>query len=156
MLRHQVLQPNAVAGHEAPRGRAPRERRVRRGRRAAVFGYLLNGYGVPHELLVLGAFAGMPWVFYAVSMIPGWGGPTPIYDPEHDKVVGEGFYGAMNSLKRNCACGKKGGDVEPMKTVDNDAETGHISPRGAISPISHGPSASTKVKVTPGIDETDL
>ena len=33
---------------------------------AAVFGYLLNGYGVPHELLVLGAFAGMPWVFYAV------------------------------------------------------------------------------------------
>ena len=64
--------------------------------------------------------------------------------------------GAMNSLKRNCACGKKGEVDAPVKTVDGDAETGHISPRGAISPISHGPSASTKVKVTPGIDETDL
>ena len=116
-------------------------------------GYLLNGYGVPHELLVLGAFAGMPWVFYAVSMIPGWGGPTPIYDPEHDKVVGEGFYGAMSSLKRNCACGKRGDDA-PLKksTIDDDGvtvETGLRSP-------SPGPSASTKVKVTPGIDETDL
>ena len=94
-------------------------------------------------------------------MIPGWGGPTPIYDPEHDKVVGEGFYGAMNSLKRNCACGKKGEDA-PVKTVDDaDAETGHISPRGAISPISHGPSGSTMVKVEPSgapaaIDQSDL
>ena len=94
-------------------------------------------------------------------MIPGWGGPTPIYDPEHDKVVGEGFYGAMNSLKRNCACGKKGEEDVPAKTVDGDAETGHISPRGAISPISHGPSGSTMVKVEPSgapaaIDQNDL
>ena len=77
----------------------------------------------------------------------------PKGDPEHDKVVGEGFYGAMNSLKRNCACGKKGEDA-PLKksTIDDDGvtvETGLRSP-------SPGPSASTKVKVTPGIDETDL
>ena len=77
----------------------------------------------------------------------------PIYDPEHDKVVGEGFYGAMSSLKRNCACGKRG-DGAPLKksTIDDDGvtvETGLRSP-------SPGPSASTKVKVTPGIDETDL
>ena len=74
-------------------------------------------------------------------------------DPEHDKVVGEGFYGAMSSLKRNCACGKRGDDA-PLKksTIDDDGvtvETGLRSP-------SPGPSASTKVKVTPGIDETDL
>ena len=67
----------------------------------------------------------------------------------------------MNSLKRNCACGKKGEDA-PVKTVDDaDAETGHISPRGAISPISHGPSGSTMVKVEPSgapaaIDQNDL
>ena len=44
---------------------------------------------------------------------------------------------------------------------DADAETGHISPRGAISPISHGPSGSTMVKVEPSgapaaIDANDL
>ena len=61
-----------------------------------------------------------------------------------------------------CACGKKGEDAEPVKTVDDDAETGHISPRGgAISPISHGPSGSTMVKVEPSgapaaIDQNDL
>ena len=38
---------------------------------------------------------------------------------------------------------------------------GHVSPRGAISPISHGPSASTMVKVEPSgapaaIDASDL
>ena len=48
-----------------------------------------------------------------------------------------------------------------MKTVDDDAETGHVSPRGAISPISHGPSAATMVKVEPSgapaaIDASDL
>ena len=69
--------------------------------------------------------------------------------------------GAMNSLKRNCACGKKGEVDAPMKTVDDAAETGHVSPRGAISPISHGPSASTMVKVEPSgapaaIDANDL
>ena len=77
----------------------------------------------------------------------------PAGHPEHDKVVGEGFYGAMSSLKRNCACGKRG-DGAPLKksTIDDDGvtvETGLRSP-------SPGPSASTKVKVTPGIDETDL
>ena len=76
-------------------------------------------------------------------------------------ALGEGFYGAMNSLKRNCACGKKGEVDAPVKTVDGDAETGHISPRGAISPISHGPSGSTMVKVEPSgapaaIDQNDL
>ena len=45
--------------------------------------------------------------------------------------------------------------------IDDDAETGHVSPRGAISPISHGPSASTMVKVEPSgtpsaIDANDL
>ena len=66
-----------------------------------------------------------------------------------------GVESAFRKLERRIidAASTKGDDA-PLKksTIDDDGvtvETGLRSP-------SPGPSASTKVKVTPGIDETDL
>jgi Na+/H+ antiporter NhaC len=77
------------------------------GTNATLIGYLLNGYGVPAVLLILLGFVFMPAQYYGMSQIPGWGGRTPIYDPEHDKVVGEGLRGSIASIKRNIlSCGR--------------------------------------------------
>ena len=81
--------------------------------------------------------------------------------PKNSELMAPGTSGLENS-KTCSACGKiksrvdfgKKGEDAPLKksTIDDDGvtvETGLRSP-------SPGPSASTKVKVTPGIDETDL
>jgi len=90
---------------------------------ACILGFLLHGYGVPDWVLIIGGFAFMPGIFFGMSKLFemfGKGGDTPIYDPEHDKVVGAGPSGTVKSIKRNCTCGRVAvdDDDEPVKSID--------------------------------------
>jgi len=79
---------------------------------AVLLGYLPNGAGCPAGVCLLLGFIIVPLMHFGLTMIPKFGGPLEVYDPDTASSIGEGFPGVMQSLKTARCSSQKSKSVE--------------------------------------------